>query len=91
MIKKPAGFVAIGERLSSPARGRRRILSEELGSADLSPLGPAQTGTQVESSSRAKGVPSESRQIDQRSPGWTMAPPNSVTRCRAALMSAMAK
>ena len=36
---------------------------------------------------RANGLPSESRQIAQRSPGWTIDPPSSRTRSRAVAMS----
>ena len=39
------------------------------------------------SAASAKGLPSESLQIVQRSPGWTMVPPSSLTRSAAAAMS----
>jgi hypothetical protein len=39
----------------------------------------------------AKGVPSESRQITQRSPGWTTSPPSAWTRSTAAIRSATGK
>ena len=45
----------------------------------------------IEARARANGLPSESRQIAQRSPGCTTLPPNSVTRSRAAAMSATSK
>ena len=38
-----------------------------------------------------KGVPSESRQITQRSPGWTISPPSARTRSTAAGRSATGK
>ena len=40
---------------------------------------------------RANGLPSESRQMDQRSPGWMISPPSSVTRSSVAAMSSTAK
>ena len=39
----------------------------------------------------AKGLPSESRQMAQRSPGWTIEPPSSPTRASAAAMSSTVK
>ena len=36
---------------------------------------------------QAKGLPSESRQTDQRSPGWITEPPKDLTRSSAASMS----
>lgn len=38
-----------------------------------------------------KGVPSQSRQITQRSPGWTISPPSARTRSTAAARSATGK
>jgi hypothetical protein len=39
----------------------------------------------------ANGLPSESRQIAQRSPGWTTLPPSSATRSSAAATSSTSK
>ncbi len=49
------------------------------------------TGYAREATARPNGLPSESRQIDHRSPGWIVLPPSAATFSSAAAISATVK
>jgi hypothetical protein len=70
-----------------------RAMAEAYGITGLRPRNVLH-GTYAEALERrlsANGLPSESRQIAQRSPGWTTLPPSSATRSSAAATSATSK
>ena len=74
------------DALRLPRRARRRAPP-----GPRAPASPSRPELQAAAASSANGLPSESRQIDQRSPGWMTEPPSSRTRSSAAAISGTGK
>ena len=77
----------MSEGVAPPAQMARLAVGYLL--FDIAVLGAQ--GLRPEASARPNGLPSESRQIDQRVPGWITLPPSAVTCSSAAAISATVK